>query len=268
YTIPDSLTDGTWFWRVAAIDEAGNQSLWSANSRVFVDAVDTPVPTLYSPADTLLTSDAVLTFDWSDEVGVKRYNLQVNSSPNFDGVMRINVNPLVSEFRNAVLPLGSGTWYWQVRALGTDNIWGEFSAYRTITVDRVKPARPNLASPPNNTTTADNTPLFTWDEVGDADVVGYIIQIDKNYFFASPEKIEQQVVDPAYTPGTALVDRRWFWRVAAVDAAGNVGPWSAFWSVIVDTSAPTSDVDTSTGNWWEKLTPEQRLELWKRRNGR
>ena len=268
YAIPADLYDGAWYWRVAAVDAAGNQSVWSANSKVFVDYVVTPVPTQFSPTDGLLTSEAVHTFDWSDEPGVKRYNIQVNSAEDFTGLMRINVNPVASEFRNGVLPLGNGTWYWRVRAQGTDNIWGNFQAIPfMIEVDRLKPARPTLADPLNNTTTADNIPTFTWNAVADADVVGYIIQIDKTYFFVSAERIMQQVAGTSYTPGAPLVDRRWFWRVAAVDAVGNIGPWSQFWSVIVDTAAPTSEADA--GSWRDGLTNEQIIQLWKdRKEGR
>ena len=239
HAIPAGLYDGAWFWRVAAVDAAGNQSAWSANSKVFVDAVVMTVPTPVSPTNGLLTKDAVHTFDWTDKTGVKRYNIQVNSAVDFTGAMRVNANPVASEFRNGARPLGSGTWYWRVRAQGTDNIWGAWSMVWSINVDRIKPTRPTLLSPANNTTTSDNTPTFEWNAVADADVVGYILQIDKNYFFASPERIQHEVAGTSYTPGE-LVDRRWFWRVAAVDAVGNQSAWSAFWSVIVNTTASPS----------------------------
>jgi hypothetical protein len=265
YAIPDDLYDGAWVWRVAAVDAAGNQSFWSPNSKVFVDAIATPVPTLLSPADPLLTKDRILTFEWTAEPGVMRYNLQVDNEPSFAAPMRINVNPTANTFRNWVLPLGSGTWYWQVRAQGTDGIWGDFSPYRTFEVDAIRPSRPTLVSPANFATTADNTPEFTWNAVPDADVVGYIIQIDVWYYFVSPNKIEEQVVGTSFTPAAPLADRRWFWRVAAVDAAGNQSFWSPFWNVTVDTSAPTSDAGTGTGQFGN-LTREQLIELWRLRN--
>jgi cytolysin (calcineurin-like family phosphatase) len=238
FAIPAELYDRAWVWRVAAVDAAGNQSYWSAASKVLVNAVETPVPMLYSPAETMIpTKDRVFTFDWSDEEGVKRYNLQVDNEPTFTPPYRINVNLTASEFRNAALPLGNGTWYWRVNALGTDDVPGAYTAYRTLIVDIVPPSRPTLFSPASNTTTADNTPTFTWNPVADADVASYIIQIDKNYYFVSVEKIQQLVPGTSYTPGTPFADRRWFWRVAAVDAVGNVSAWSPFWNVVVDTSA-------------------------------
>ncbi|MBN1565839.1 MAG: DUF333 domain-containing protein [Anaerolineae bacterium] len=233
--------DGKWYWRVRAFDAAGNIGAWSTVWNVFVDAEVTPVPTLISPANTLLTRDRIFTFDWTAEAGVKRYNIQVDNETSFAAPYRINASPAADEFRNAIAPLGNGVWYWRVRAQGTDNIWGAWSDYYTLNIDLLRPARPTLATPPNGSTTTDNTPPFTWNEVGDADVVGYIIQIDRNYLFTSTEKIQQQVAGTTYTPGDPLVDRRWFWRVAAVDAVGNQSPWSPFWSVIVATTTPTAD---------------------------
>jgi hypothetical protein len=72
-------------------------------------------------------------------------------------------------------------------------------------------------------------------------VVGYIIQIDKSNLFGS-SKIQQQVIGTSYTPDDPLANRKWFWRVQAVDAAGNLGPWSPIWNVIVNTALPTSQV--------------------------
>jgi hypothetical protein len=237
YTIPDPLYDGKWFWRVAAVDAAGNQSAWSPVGKVIVDKVITPVPTLISPDDGILTKDRVFTFTWSAETNVKLYNLQVDNDPAFPAPMRINVKPAANTFRNGAIPLGNGTWYWRVSAQGSDGIWGAFSEYHTIRVDTVKPSRPILASPANGAP-AGNMPTFMWNAVPDADVVAYIIQIDKNNLFASPEKIQQQVAGTSYTPGALLADRKWFWRVRAVDAVGNIGPWSPIWRIIIDTSAP------------------------------
>jgi hypothetical protein len=89
YEIPDVLVDGLWFWRVAAVDAAGNQSAWSSVGRVLFDAVPTPIPTLSEPANNLLTKDAVFTFMWSNEADVKRYNIQVDNESSFTAPYRM-----------------------------------------------------------------------------------------------------------------------------------------------------------------------------------
>jgi len=38
---------------------------------------------------------------------------------------------------------------------------------------------------------------------------------------------------------TGASDGIWYWQVRAVDAAGNVGPWSSVWTTVIDTTAPT-----------------------------
>jgi hypothetical protein len=81
--------------------------------------------------------------------------------------------------------------------------------------------------------------VFAWNAGPDLDVVGYIIQIDKNNLFNSAEKMQFEVAGTSYIPGAPLADRKWFWRVRAVDVVGNIGPWSPIWRVIIDTGAAT-----------------------------
>ena len=48
YDIPSALSDGTWYWRVKAIDVAGNESEWNAIDRFIEDAATERVPSEYS----------------------------------------------------------------------------------------------------------------------------------------------------------------------------------------------------------------------------
>lgn len=84
--------------------------------------------------------------------------------------------------------------------------------------------------------------------------------------------------DGSYTipDEAALVDGTYYWRVQAVDGAGNESDWSEVWQFTVDTSPPTSSINpiepywqtskrfTITATAADKLSGVQNVELWYR----
>ena len=65
---------------------------------------------------------------------------------------------------------------------------------------------------------------FDWSDVTGA--ASYIIQIDDTDTFGAPLMLNQSVAASQYV-ASAIPASRPFWRVRAVDAAGNLGAWSA-----------------------------------------
>ena len=97
---------------------------------------------------------------------------------------------------------------------------------------------PGLISPENNGFQTDNTPTFKWTAVEDPSGVKYTLQysIDQNF---GPETITvEDLEENTYTVPSELLDSTYYWRVRAVDGAGNVGNWSAVWQFTVDTTPP------------------------------
>ena len=66
YTIPDnlSMTDGTWYFRVKAIDVLGNESAWSATG---VTQIDTTRPTISNVASTAGGANTEQTITWNTD---------------------------------------------------------------------------------------------------------------------------------------------------------------------------------------------------------
>ncbi|MBI5671291.1 MAG: DUF11 domain-containing protein [Chloroflexi bacterium] len=98
--------------------------------------------------------------------------------------------------------------------------------------------QPALLTPVNGSSTTDNTPLFTWN--GNPGAVLYQVQLD--------------IVDPplgtytgfnsgaTFTPPSPLLYMRYYWRVRALDRYGIPSPWSATWTL--DVNSPTSAAPT------------------------
>ena len=80
--------------------------------------------------------------------------------------------------------------------------------------------------------TADNTPWLDWTDVTDATAVYYQLQVDDNADFSSPV-VNKTKVTLSSTTLPVLADGVYYWRVRAVDAAGNASAWTSGWSFIV-----------------------------------
>jgi hypothetical protein len=238
YTLAASLVDGTYYWRVKAVDGAGNESDWTASWWFTIDSTISQ-PTLVWPANGAKINNTTPTLDWtdvSDPSGVI-YRLQVANSSGFTYLLVDRTNLTVSQFTTGTL--SPGTYYWRAKAVdgaGNDSGW---TATWSFTIDTTAPGVPTLLLPANGAKTNNNTPAFSWSVVTDPSGVSYIIQIDNNSDFSSPEVNVSGLTSSAYTTGAALADGTYYWRVRVVDGAGNSSAWSAVRSLIVDVTVPS-----------------------------
>ena len=97
--------------------------------------------------------------------------------------------------------------------------------------------KPKLKSPPNATTTNDNTPEFRW--TGAVGAVRYELQVDDNPDFPSPEIKDNSLTSPTYAPLTPLPEGDYSWRVAAHSEQKFLG-WSEVFTLTVDTTPPAA----------------------------
>ena len=98
--------------------------------------------------------------------------------------------------------------------------------------DNKPPAAPVLADPTDKKILEDTiTTELVWNEVDDPSGVEYEIQMDNDNTFATPEEEVSKHKDRTIVV-TLAEDGIYYWRVRAIDGAGNVGPWSetrGFW---------------------------------------
>jgi hypothetical protein len=115
----------------------------------------------------------------------------------------------------------------------------------TITYDTCLSA-PYCTSPDNGTTTGDSTPTFEWTSVSDA--AGYLLQLDTIDTFVSSNLRNITLPGDAwnYTPTSPLADGVWYWRVVAIDSAGDLGYFATPFTMTVETEATTTTSTTTT----------------------
>jgi len=125
----------------------------------------------------------------------------------------------------------------------------------TTTGDTTPPPTPGLLVPADFLVTGDNKPTFDWTDVNDPSGVTYDLQVSDGPGFGSPVvdqtalNISTFTVDGTTVP--PLADGHYWWRVRAVDGAGNASGWTAPWQLTVDTAPPVVTVTSPVaGDVW------------------
>ena len=98
------------------------------------------------------------------------------------------------------------------------------------------PRAPTLLACAAGTVTRDNTPSLDWTDVTGDGSVRYRLQVDDQAGFSSPAV--NRTVDGSSSTLPALPDEVYYWRVSAIDAAGNTSAWTGAWTFTIDTKAP------------------------------
>ncbi len=220
----DLASNTKFYWRVRSLNDAGEYSAWSA-SRTFRTALTPPV--LNTPANEADLLELRPPFDWSDVPGATGYTIQIANNPNFKPVLRTSSTVASTYIPTADLTKNA-TLYWRVQTRGANGP-SEWSAHRTFHTPINPPAAPTLTAPANNFLTTDYTPTFTWSmPLTSPPFDHFIVQVDNNADFSSPEVNETDVPASPFTPTSDLASNtKFYWRVRAVNATGEMGNWSA-----------------------------------------
>jgi hypothetical protein len=238
------LANGTYFWRVQAVNGAFVQGAWS-QLRSFTVTGAGGAPSL-APTQGYSTFHPfeVMTFTWSAIPDAASYVLQYSTDPSFPVSS-------VGEFNNIPDPTFSfaianpeGNYFARVFSVDSSGIFSapsnviDFSVFYNNPI----PPPPAIVSPVNNPTLT--LPLtLTWEHVANPQPSGYEIQIAKDSGFQTIEKDEPQLNGPtreviSLTAGTK------FWRVRS--AQGDSSPttaaltaWSAVGTFTISSAPPT-----------------------------
>ncbi|MDF1561662.1 MAG: Ig-like domain-containing protein [Deltaproteobacteria bacterium] len=250
-----SFPDGTYHWRVLALDAVGNESTPAPGATGASFTVDTTAPdrpTVTTTPGWVGLADSSYTLGWSDESdsGAATYQYQVSSSSSFATLETSGtVTSPSTSVTISTIP-ADGTWYWRVRALDTlgnpSVATAGWTSATSFGVDRVNPTAPGFVAPPDEPNPgyiiAASTVTPEWTASTDTNLSHYQLQISQASDFSN-----QVVVDTTVTntlSNQTLGDGVYYWRVRAVDLAGNVSDdWSTAAnsrSFTVDTTQPSA----------------------------
>jgi len=215
------------YWRVQAKDAAGNWGAWSSIWTVVIDATPPTPPILFGPESGWVTMSTTPYFSWFISSSATGYQFRYDN----DATMASPVltTPILTVTHYTPAKMTPGTYYWQVRAIDQAGNWGAWTTARVITIDIVPPPVPVLLGPDNGATSV--YPTFTWKE--SAGAMGYQFQYDSQSTFADPVDYTADEMSTSHTPEYLIPAGTYYWRVRAVDEAGNWSAWSTSRMIII-----------------------------------
>jgi large repetitive protein len=242
YTFPVDLPQGSLFWRVNAVDVAGNISLNSNNGDFMVFLGTAPVHSS--------TNQPVHpTFTWATITEATGYNLEVarDGDTSFTGDVYSFTTPnatTLSHVYPAAQPaLGSfsSIIYWRVYPTGTTPPAGYYASF-AVTGGLTAPTL-NLGDTAINQSDY-STAQLSWNPPTPSGVYTYHLEVANSPAFTGAVTIGHLTPSNATTlnlsPGMdAQADGLKYWRVRAEYMPGNIlGPYSATGTFTLDRNAP------------------------------
>ena len=216
------LEPGTYEWRVR-VENSGSAGIYSARKLIIhQSSIKNQQVLIKSPLAGFVTNQSNVLYSWHRMFGADAYYLQVDTN-NFS-----DDNELVFESRTPntefSVPLSTDKSYqWRVRA-EADTVVSKWSPIQTFVLDATPPGKVNTGTPTNGQAVTKPITL-QWAIVNGA--TKYQLIIYKNNgstIYSSTFPLLLSVNSYSFTEGE--YNETLYWKVRAIDAAGNLGEFS------------------------------------------
>ena len=273
---PDkTIPNGTYYWRVQAVDVDGNTSGYSETRQIDKLWADSPVLTEPDDAATISFPGDPLVLRWDPVPGAAKYRIFIASDPDLATLVTANGDPLETQATNAApaILLSSSTYFWAVIPVDAQGNEGEQSEVRSFTWEWPSTTATDVQDVVPETEFY--VPEFTWDPIPGA--AKYEVEINSVFDFpAGASKVCCDSADwpitTTFTPKETLPNNTYYWRVRAINAHGEAGDWNEGPSFVKtfanyplldelgiknlhmrDTTDPGTDVDPDTDGYQTNL---------------
>ncbi len=132
-TIPATNPPTLLYWFVRAEDAAGNLSGWSDPFTVSIKPPTPAAPALSAPASGDQTTATSLALSWLAVTYGNTYQIQIDDSSGFSSPNYTYMSA-VGALSDTVGPLPLGKWYWRVRAVNVNSVYGSWSSSRNFKI--------------------------------------------------------------------------------------------------------------------------------------
>ena len=240
YGTSEELGLGIWYWSMQ-VRTAGGWSSWMQPRSFSVVSGLLSAPILTAPENPVLTNDNTPTLTWQTIPDAAGYQVQISLDSNFTSIQSNQTTAEIHFTPASSLP--DQTYYWRVAALDDQDVKGQWSQTRSITIDTQSPPIPQLTSPASGLVLHDEV-TFTWQPSEGAEA--YQLVYDSDEDFSSPDYTSPEINDTSHTPSLDL--GQWWWHVRARDEAGNWSGWSKPRMVRLTNALPSAPVILQPGN--------------------
>ena len=152
YQITTELSEGVWYWRVGAKDNAGNVGDNSTSRSFRVDITAPGKPTLVSPDNNDNETTAAITFTWTKPSDLSLpliFRIQIDNDMDFGSLE--NEDNAVTDNSYSYTFTADDNYYWRVRAKDNAGNWGAWAdnfTFQLVTVANNAPIC-SITAPPD-----------------------------------------------------------------------------------------------------------------------
>jgi hypothetical protein len=226
-TLRKTLPNGTYWWRVRASSKSGDTSPWTLPRSLVKNWTASPISLSPATGFPFAFPGSPVKLNWSAVPYAASYHFALASDPAMANIVENQGKPVETWATNYVPTftlLPSGTYYWNVTPAdsqghrGTPSPVASFSwTWPSTTTARVTDL---MAA------TEMFDPQFSWDPVPGA--TKYEVEVNSSSDFAAGSKVccTQLTISTSLAPTVVFRDNTYYWRVRALDAAGNAGVWN------------------------------------------
>ncbi len=246
------LLNGQYNWSVNCTDtvkRTGESKTYNLTVNIGEDITAPLIDLIYPGAGDYLDNKTVMfLYKPQDISGFLNCSLYLNNQFNQTNLTLI----LNNENNNFTANISEGMHYWNITCVDNSpnkNIgWSE---YRNFTIDITKPTAFSLVSPTNNTISNNLIPTLSWQQTNEDNFYRYHIEIDDSKDFNSVD-YNYYTYDITTTNYASLVgsDTAWFWRVTAVDKAGN-NYTTGYYNYTTDNTNPLIELSSPGNGSWQ-----------------
>ena len=179
----------------------------------------TPIPLAPANGASLPQPQTPPLLQWSSSQGALSYTVEVDSDADL-----IGAKVYTTKTTSLVIPdpLTTGDWYWRVTAIKGAAL---VSLPSTVSRFDIEPlAQPQISYPPNDVNLEIEDVVVDWTPVPGA--LYYDVQISTDQDFNTIANSVTNVRSTRYSPPVTLNSDQFWWRVRAVDQAGQPTPWT------------------------------------------
>ncbi|MDW8850097.1 hypothetical protein SD960_08350 [Flavobacterium sp. MMLR14_040] len=231
------LDVGNYMWRVRGENYA-YESIYSFPSNfstTIPDDLTNQQVILSSPENDKFVNYINVSLNWEALNNATSYSVKVVNTVAGEEVFS---EPALTDtsIKLALTTLADGTYEWRLKAKNAESETKQYSA-RKFNVDTTKPNQPKNTLPADNSTQSLNTSVsFSWSiaaDIGSAkSPVSYIVEFSNDADFNTiivPQNSNSTTLQKTFTNAAI-----YYWRVRAIDGAGNIGTSSTGFKLTVN----------------------------------